>query len=47
MKNLKKFFAFVLFASALYGMSACNRGYGCPTDLKAASTVVKTIIDKD
>ena len=43
MKNLKKAFIVLLCAGAVYGMSSCNRGYGCPTDLKAATTVVKAI----
>jgi len=31
LKNLKKIFPFVIFASTIVIFSSCNRGMGCPT----------------
>jgi predicted small secreted protein len=43
MKNVQKFFALAVVVAACISLASCNRGYGCPTDLKAAVTVAKAI----
>jgi predicted small secreted protein len=44
MKNVQKFLACAVLAIGLFSMTSCNRGYGCPTDLKAAAEVATKVV---
>jgi predicted small secreted protein len=45
MKNVQKFFAFAVVVAAFATLASCNRGYGCPTDLKAAATAAQVVAE--
>jgi len=42
-KNIFKMTVVLVSAMVIVGMSSCNRGYGCPYELKAAAKVVSCI----
>jgi hypothetical protein len=42
-KNILKITVVLVAAIVVVGMSSCNRGYGCPYELKAAAKVVSCI----
>jgi hypothetical protein len=41
MKNIEKMALIVAICAVVFSFSSCNRGYGCPYDMK---TVVKTAV---
>ena len=40
-QSSKFLFIAVVFALFVVTMSSCNRGYGCPYELKAATQIIK------
>jgi predicted small secreted protein len=46
MKNSIKFLALAVVVIAAASLSSCNRGYGCPTDLKAAVQAAAVVAGK-
>jgi predicted small secreted protein len=44
MKKFRNFVSLFVILAAFGTLASCNRGYGCPTDLKAAAQVVGTAL---